>query len=174
MADKTAKVVWKGDMTFDGFGSTFPDGKIVFDAEESVGGHDRGFRPLEMLLVGLAGCTAMDVISILKKKKQDVTGFEVAVEGIQAAEHPKYFTEMTVVYRVPGHDIDPAASSARSSCRRPGTAARRPCCARKQPSPTGSRSSRRRQDPHGAIAHAEAVEGGEGLSALAASCQFPP
>lgn len=109
MADKTAKVVWKGDMTFDGFGSTFPDGKIVFDSDESVGGHDRGFRPLEMLLVGLAGCTAMDVISILKKKKQDVTGFEVAVEGIQAAEHPKYFTEITVVYRVTGREIDPAA-----------------------------------------------------------------
>ncbi len=109
MADKTAKVVWKGDMTFDGFGSTFPDGKIVFDSDESVGGHDRGFRPLELLLVGLAGCTAMDVISILKKKKQDVTGFEVAVEGVQAAEHPKYFTEITVVYRVTGRNIDPAA-----------------------------------------------------------------
>lgn len=109
MADKTANVVWKGDMTFDGFGSTFPDGKIVFDAEESVGGHDRGFRPLELLLVGLAGCTAMDVISILRKKKQDVTGFEVAVEGTQAAEHPKYFTAITVVYRVTGRDIDLAA-----------------------------------------------------------------
>jgi putative redox protein len=109
MVDKTAKVVWQGDMTFEGFGSTYPEGKIIFDSDESVGGHNQGFRPLEMLLVGLAGCTAMDVISILKKKKQVVTGFEVAVEGLQAAEHPKYFTDITVVYRVTGRDVDPKA-----------------------------------------------------------------
>jgi putative redox protein len=109
MADKSAKVVWQGDMTFEGSGSTYPDGKILFDSDESVGGHNQGFRPVELLLVGLAGCTAMDVISILKKKQQVVTGFEVAVEGLQAADHPKYFTDITVVYRVIGHNVDPKA-----------------------------------------------------------------
>jgi putative redox protein len=109
MANKTATVVWKGDMSFEGSGSTYPGGMIPFDAEEAVGGHDQGFRPLEMLLFGLAGCTAMDVISILRKKQQDVTGFEVAVEGIQVDEHPKYFGEITVVYRVTGHGIEEKA-----------------------------------------------------------------
>ena len=109
MADKTAKVVWQGDMTFEGLGSTYPDGKVIFDSDESVGGHNQGFRPLEMLIMGLAGCTAMDVLSILKKKRQDVTAFEVEVEGIQATEHPKCFTDIALVYRVTGHDVDPKA-----------------------------------------------------------------
>lgn len=109
MANKIAKVVWQGDMTFEGTGSTWNDGKIMFDADESVGGHDAGFRPLEMLLVGLAGCTAMDVISILRKKKQDVTAFSVEVEGIQVDEHPKYFGTINLVYRVAGNDIKEAA-----------------------------------------------------------------
>ncbi|GAB4575009.1 MAG: OsmC family protein [Anaerolineae bacterium] len=109
MADKVAKVVWQGDMTFDGFGSTWPEGVIRFDSDESVGGHNQGFRPLEMVLVGLAGCTAMDVISILRKKKQDVTAFEVEVEGFQVDTHPKYFGEINVVYRVTGRNIDEAA-----------------------------------------------------------------
>jgi putative redox protein len=109
MASKTAKVVWQGDMSFDGFGSTWADGKVQFDADGAVGGHDQGFRPLEMLLMGLAGCTAMDVISILKKKRQDVTGFEVEVEGVQVDEHPKYYGKIALVYRVTGRDVDPKA-----------------------------------------------------------------
>jgi putative redox protein len=109
MAGKVGKVVWKGDMTFEGTGSTWPEDVIRFDSEEEVGGHNRGFRPMEMLLVGLAGCTAMDVISILRKKRQDVTAFEVEVEGIQVEEHPKYFGQISVVYRVTGRGVDPAA-----------------------------------------------------------------
>jgi putative redox protein len=109
MAAKNAKVVWKGDMTFEGFGSTWADGMVKFDADEAVGGHGQGFRPLELLLFGLAGCTAMDVISILKKKKQDVTAFEVEVEGVQVDEHPKYFGTINIVYRVAGHGVDEKA-----------------------------------------------------------------
>lgn len=109
MANKVAKVVWKGDMTFEGHASSWGAGRIQFDADESVGGHDEGFRPLEMLLMGLAGCTAMDVISILRKKKQEVTAFEVEVEGIQVEEHPKYYGTINVVFRVTGHDVDEKA-----------------------------------------------------------------
>lgn len=109
MANKNAKVVWKGDMSFEGFGSSYADGMIPFDADAAVGGQGQGFRPLEMLLFGLAGCTAMDVISILRKKQQDVTGFEVMVEGMQVDEHPKYFGEITVVYRVTGHNVEEKA-----------------------------------------------------------------
>ena len=109
MANKIAKVVWQGDMGFEATGSTFPEGRVQFDAEEAFGGHDQGYRPLEMLLLGLAGCTAMDVISILKKKKQAVTAFEVEVEGIQVEDHPKYYGTINLVYRVTGQDVDPAA-----------------------------------------------------------------
>lgn len=107
--EKTARVVWKGDMSFDGLGSTFPDFAIPLDADQSVGGHDRGFRPLELLLIGLAGCTAMDAISILRKKQQAVTAFEVEVQGVQAEGHPKYYTDIAITYRVTGHDVDPKA-----------------------------------------------------------------
>lgn len=104
---KTATVTWKGDMHFT---ATTDTGFITtLDADPSVGGQDMGFRPLELMLMSLAGCTAMDVISILKKKRQDVTGFQVRVEADQAAEFPKVYTDIRVIYMVRGRNIDPAA-----------------------------------------------------------------
>ena len=82
---------------------------VTLDTNEVSGGQGSGFSPMEMLLVGLAGCTGMDVISILRKKRQDVTGYEVHVQGIRADEHPKVFVEITVEHLVTGHNIDPAA-----------------------------------------------------------------
>ena len=74
-----------------------------------MGGENDGFRPTELVLVGLAGCTAMDVISILAKKKQDVTAFEVKAHGERASEDPKRFTSFLVEYVISGKGIDPAA-----------------------------------------------------------------
>lgn len=102
-----ARVIWNGRMSFSGTadsGFTVPLG-----TDASVGGDDDGFRPMEMLLVGLAGCTAMDTISILAKKKQDVHAFEVKVHSDRAGEHPKVFTHITLEYIVSGKQIDPAA-----------------------------------------------------------------
>jgi putative redox protein len=82
---------------------------VTLDAAEHGGGHDEGFRPMELLLVGLAGCTGMDVISILRKKRQDVTAYEVNVTGIRAEEHPMVFVEITVEHIVTGHQIQPEA-----------------------------------------------------------------
>ena len=65
--------------------------------------------PVEMLLVSLAGCTAMDVISILRKKRQRVTGYDVEVHGERRAEHPRGFTRIEVVHRFRGHDLSPEA-----------------------------------------------------------------
>ena len=85
-------------------------GHIVnLDASVEHGGADLGFRPMELLLVGLAGCTAMDVISILRKKRQDVRGYTVAVSGVRAETNPMVFTEITVEHRVFGHELDPEA-----------------------------------------------------------------
>src|SRR5579885_458294 len=69
---------------------------VVLDAAEQGGGQNTGFRPMEMLLVGLAGCTGMDVISILRKKRQQVTHYEVHVTGTRAEEHPMVFVGITV------------------------------------------------------------------------------
>lgn len=104
---KTANVTWKGDMHFTATADT--GFRLTLDAAPSVGGQGMGFRPLELMLVSLAGCTGMDVISILKKKRQDVTGFEVHAEGDQASDFPKVYTDIRVTYIVRGRDIDPAA-----------------------------------------------------------------
>jgi len=102
-----AKVTWQKKMSFVGtgkFGLTVP-----IDTSIENGGDSSGFSPMELLLVGLAGCTAMDVISILEKKRQEVTRFEVRVNGERASEHPKVFTNIVVEYIVGGKSIDRAA-----------------------------------------------------------------
>jgi putative redox protein len=94
-------------MTFTGTadsGFTLPLG-----ASPGVGGDNDGFQPMELIAIGLAGCAAMDVISILTKKRQDVTGFEVKVHAERASEHPKVFTHAVVEYLVSGHNLDEAA-----------------------------------------------------------------
>jgi len=102
-----ASVTWQGRMSFDGTADT--GFHIPLDSHPDVGGDNTGFRPLELMAVSLAGCTAMDVISILRKKKQDVTGFQVKVHADQATEHPHVFTSVKFVYIVSGKAIDPAA-----------------------------------------------------------------
>jgi len=82
---------------------------ITLGAHPSVGGDDDGFRPLELLLVGLGGCTAMDVVSILYKKRQQLSGFEIQLHAERAEEHPKVFTAITIHYIVRGRDVDPKA-----------------------------------------------------------------
>jgi putative redox protein len=98
-----AKVIWKNRMSFDGTsdsGFTVPLGTTP-----EVGGDDDGFRPLELLAVGLAGCTAMDVVSILSKKRQELTSFEVRVHADRQDEHPKVFTHLTIEYVLSGNDL---------------------------------------------------------------------
>ncbi|GAB4538224.1 MAG: OsmC family protein [Anaerolineales bacterium] len=98
---------WKGKMAFEGAGESGFTQR--FDSEESVGGENRAARPMEFIALGLAGCTAMDVISILSKKKQQVTDFQVKVHAPRAEEHPKVFTSAVIEYLVTGKEIDAAA-----------------------------------------------------------------
>jgi putative redox protein len=102
-----AKVVWKGKMSFNGTSDSGFSVPLGTDAD--LGGDNDGLRPMELIAIGLAGCTGMDVISILSKKKQKVTGFEVQVHAEKSAEHPKVFTKIEVEYVVNGEDIDRAA-----------------------------------------------------------------
>jgi putative redox protein len=102
-----ATVTFCGGMRF--VGQADSGHAVVMDTTEANGGRDGAVRPNELLLIGLAGCTGMDVISILRKKRQPVTGLELVVQAKQAPEHPKRFTEMAVEYRVRGAGVDPAA-----------------------------------------------------------------
>jgi putative redox protein len=102
-----ANVKWNGKMSFTG---TADSGfELPLDSQQAFGGDDAGFRPMELILAGLAGCTAMDVISIMAKKRQDVTEFEVRVHAERATEHPKVFTSAVIEYRIAGHNVSEAA-----------------------------------------------------------------
>ena len=101
------KVTWKGKMAFEGLAEEGYE--LPLDTTVESGGENQGFRPMELLILGLAGCTGMDVISILQKKKQVVSGFEVKVRGDLAPDHPKVFTHIVVEYIVRGPHIDPVA-----------------------------------------------------------------
>lgn len=102
-----ANVIWEGDMRFAGRANS--GFNLTLDADRGVGGAEDGFRPLELLAISLAGCTAMDVISILKKKRQDVTAFQVQVQAAQQADHPHVFTSATIRYAITGRKVDEAA-----------------------------------------------------------------
>jgi putative redox protein len=101
------KVTWKHNLTF--IGSAGTGFEVPLGADPDVGGANDGFRPLELMAVSLAGCTAMDVVSILQKKQQKVTAFEVKVHADRAEEHPRIFTHVKIEYVVTGHAVDPAA-----------------------------------------------------------------
>lgn len=102
-----AKVTWNEGLVFTG---TADSGFTVrLDTIKESGGTDSGLRPVELVAIGAASCTAMDVISILQKKRQQVSAFEVLVHAIRAAEHPRKILKMTFEYVVTGIDIDPTA-----------------------------------------------------------------
>ena len=82
---------------------------IIMDGDPEFGGSDTGIRPSELLLVGIAGCSGMDVISILRKKKQEVTGFEIRVDGDKADSHPKKFTDITLKFIIKGKNMSEEA-----------------------------------------------------------------
>lgn len=102
-----AKVTWGGKLAFTGTAdSSF---ELALDGKASAGGEENGFQPMELMAMSLAGCTAMDVISILRKKRQNVTDFDVRVHAERASEHPKVFTSAVIEYTVVGHGVDEAA-----------------------------------------------------------------
>ncbi len=78
---------------------------VVIDGSEVIGGRNLGVRPMEMLLMGLGGCTAMDVLSILRKQRQDVTDCVIEVEGERGDEHPKIFTKIHVHFIITGNNL---------------------------------------------------------------------
>jgi putative redox protein len=99
---KDAVAVWQAGTAFTvtgGSGQT-----LITDGEGQV-----GYSPMELVLSALAGCTGADVIDILRKKRQDVTKFELRIHGERCVEHPRVYTEIQIVFVVTGRAIDPEA-----------------------------------------------------------------
>lgn len=98
---------WKNKMAFQGVADS--GFRQNMDTDESVGGENSAGRPMEFIAMGLAGCTGMDVISILQKKKQAVSNFQVKVHAEKADEHPKIFTSAVIEYVITGENISEEA-----------------------------------------------------------------
>ncbi len=101
-----AKATWLDGMAF--VGESGSGHAVVMDGAPDAGGRNIGIRPMEMLLIGLAGCTAFDVVLILKRGRQPVEGCEVEVEAERAETDPKVFTRIHLVYTLTGKGLDPA------------------------------------------------------------------
>ena len=82
---------------------------LVMDADDDSGGKNAGFRPMELLLVGFGGCSGMDVISLLRKKRQEVTGLEINVRGEKTDDFPKIFRNVHIEYVVRGKEVEKEA-----------------------------------------------------------------
>lgn len=101
-----ARARWVEGMAF--MGEAGSGHAVMMDGAPEYGGRNIGIRPMEMLLIGLAGCTGFDVVSILKKSREQVTGCEVEVEAERATEDPKVFTKIHLSYRVTGRGLSHA------------------------------------------------------------------
>ena len=100
------RVKWLDHMTF--VGESGSGHAVVMDGAPEYGGRDLGIRPMEMLLLGVGGCTAFDVVSILKKSRQAIVDCEALVDSDRAEEVPKVFTRIHIHFIVTGNNLDPA------------------------------------------------------------------
>ena len=105
--DMTVRATLETGMRFDV--ETGSGHHVILDAGEHNGGENSGPQPMEMLLVALASCAGMDIISILRKKRLEITAYELRVHGIRAEEHPKVFVDITIEHIFTGHNIQPEA-----------------------------------------------------------------
>jgi putative redox protein len=95
---------WQGNMKFD---AVVNGHHLTMDLSKDAGGEDAGPRPKPLMLVALAGCTGLDVISLMKKMRQQVEYFNVIVEGDTEDEHPNPYYRMHIIYEFRGKDLDP-------------------------------------------------------------------
>lgn len=102
-----ARITLTENMQFEGEASS--GHRLIMDADDESGGQNKGFRPMELLLVGFGGCSGMDVISILRKKRQNVTGLEMNVKGERADSHPHVYKDVHIEYVVRGKEIQKEA-----------------------------------------------------------------
>ncbi len=99
-----AEVKWLGGRAFEGT----PDSghSVIMDSSPDFGGEDRGVRPMELLMLGMGGCTSIDVMNILEKSRQDVTACVAEISAERAETEPKVFVRMHVHFKVTGRNLD--------------------------------------------------------------------
>lgn len=102
----TARITWVQDALF--VGESGSGHTITMDGSPDVGGRNLAARPMEMVLIGMGGCTAIDVASMLRKQRQDVRDIIVELEAERADDHPKVFNRVKLVYRVRGKNLNRA------------------------------------------------------------------
>ena len=101
-----ARVQWLDGRAF--VGESGSGHAVVMDGAPESGGRNIGIRPREMLLIGLGGCTAFDIVMILERMREKVTALDIALEAERAAEDPKVFTQVKLIYKIRGHKLKPA------------------------------------------------------------------
>ena len=99
-----ARIKWIQDVMF--LGESGSGHSVVMDGAPDAGGRNMGFRPMEMLLLGLGGCSAFDVVAILKRGRENVTDCTIDIEAERAATDPKVFTRIVLKYVVTGRNLD--------------------------------------------------------------------
>ncbi len=97
------KVSWAGNAAF--IGESSSGHKVVMDGPAEGGGRDLGPRPMEMLLMGTGGCSSYDVVSILKKARQNVSACDVVVSSERADSEPKIFTKIHIHFKISGTSL---------------------------------------------------------------------
>ena len=102
MAKHTISARWLGNTAFEGLVTGH---KIVIDNRKDQGGEDRGPSAKQLMLMSLAGCTGIDIVSILAKMRVELKDFNVIVEGEVTEEHPKHYTSMHVIFEFTGKDL---------------------------------------------------------------------
>ena len=104
MASHTVTTVWKENMQFE---SDNPSGhKVLMDTSEENGGNNSGLGPKAMMLSALAGCSGLDVVSLLKKMRTEVDDFKIEITGELTDEHPKYYNKVSIDYHFFGKNLN--------------------------------------------------------------------
>lgn len=98
-----ANIDWQGKLQFTG--SADSGHKITIDGPPDLGGENAGMRPMEMILLGVGGCSAMDVMHILRKARQDVQDCRIELDGTRAETPPRVFTDIHLRFVITGNDI---------------------------------------------------------------------
>ena len=102
-----AKIKWMQDVSFKG--SSESGHEVVLDGPQELGGKGLGMRPMEMMLIGMGGCTSFDVVTILKRSRQQITGCIAEIEATRADEIPKVFTSIHIHFLIKGIDLQDKA-----------------------------------------------------------------
>ncbi len=102
-----ARIKWVQDATF--IAESGSGHAVVIDGPPEGGGRNLGVRPMEMLLMGTAGCTAYDVVHILRKSRQPIEDCVIEIEGQRAEQEPKVFTHIHIHFIVTGKDLNDSA-----------------------------------------------------------------